>query len=121
MTVLDADDLLVAVRLPRAWAGAEHWFEKVTDRGSWDFALVSVAAAFRTSGGTIDDARVVCGGVQCVPRRMNAVERAVRGRARGEELANEVASLASRGAEPLKFNQYKIPLTENLVRRAVRG
>jgi xanthine dehydrogenase YagS FAD-binding subunit len=121
MTVLDADDLLVAVRLPAAWAAAEHWFEKVTDRGSWDFALVSVAASFRTSGDTIDDARIVCGGVECIPRRMTAVERAVRGRVRGEELANEVAALASRGAEALRFNQYKLPLTENLVRRAVRG
>jgi xanthine dehydrogenase YagS FAD-binding subunit len=122
MTVLDADDLLVAVRLPQAWSGASYWFEKVSDRGSWDFALVSVAAAFRSmSDRIIDDARIVCGGVQCIPRRMTAVERAVRGRVRGEELANEVAALSSRGAEALRFNQYKLPLTENLVRRAVRG
>ena len=122
MTALEPGDLLVAVRLPQAWTGAAYYFEKVTDRGSWDFALVSVAAAFRSDGdGIIDDARIVCGGVQCVPRRMTDVEGLARGRARGEELANEGAAIAARGAEPLRFNQYKVALTENLVRRALRG
>lgn len=121
MTALEPGDLLVAVRLPSAWAGAEHWFEKVTERNSWDFALVSVAAAFRTSGGQIEDARVVLGGVQCTPRRMTAVERLVRGRTRSEDLAAEAAAIAARGAEPLRYNGYKVTLTENLVRRAVRG
>jgi xanthine dehydrogenase YagS FAD-binding subunit len=121
MTILEPGDLLVAVRLPDAWAGAEHYFEKVTDRNSWDFALVSVAAAFRTSGGTIDDARIVCGAVQCTPRRLEAVERAVRGQARSVELADRVGAMASRGAEPLDFNHFKIPLMDNLVKRAVRG
>jgi len=121
MTVLDPDDLLVAIRLPADWAGAEHYFEKVTDRNSWDFALVSVAAAFKTSGNRIEDARIVCGAVQCVPRRLEAVERMVRGQARTEQLAAAAGARASAGAEPLGFNHFKIPLMENLVKRAVRG
>lgn len=121
MTVLDDDDLLVAVRLPAAWADAEHHFEKVTDRNSWDFALVSVAAAFRTTGDRIDDARIVCGAVQCVPRRLTAVERMVRGQARSERLAEAAGAAAAAGAQPLGFNHFKIPLMENLVKRAVRG
>ena len=44
MTILEPDDLLVAIRLPSEWADARYHFEKVTDRNSWDFALVSVAA-----------------------------------------------------------------------------
>jgi xanthine dehydrogenase YagS FAD-binding subunit len=121
MTVLDPDDLLVAVRLPADWADADYYFEKVTDRNSWDFSLVSVAAAFKTTADMIDDARVVCGAVQCIPRRMTAVERMVRGRARTAELAEAAGATASEGAEPLNFNHFKIPLVENLVKRAVRG
>ncbi len=121
MTVLEPGDLLVAIRLPAEWSGADYHFEKVTDRNSWDFALVSVAAAFLTSGDRIDEARVVCGAVQCVPRRMRAVERAIRGQTRSEELAEAAGAIASRGAEPLNFNHFKIPLMENLVKRAVRG
>jgi xanthine dehydrogenase YagS FAD-binding subunit len=121
MTVLDPDDLLISVRLPSAWAGADFYFEKVTDRNSWDFALVSVAAAFRTEGGRVQDARVVCGAVQCVPRRLTGVERVVRGQVRSEQLAEMASAGATDGAEPLAYNHFKIPLMQNLVKRAVRG
>lgn len=121
MTVLEPGDLLVSVRLPAAWAGAEHYFEKVTDRNSWDFALVSVAAAFRMAGERVEDARIVCGAVSCVPRRMEGAESVVRGQPRSGATAEEAGAMASAGAEPLGFNHFKVPLVENLVKRAVRG
>jgi len=121
MTVLRQGDILTAIELPATWAGAEFYFEKVADRDVWDFALVSIAAAFRTSGGTISDARLVCGAVSCVPHRLNAVERAVIGKARSDETGDAVASLASEGARPLNYNHFKAPLMENLVKRALRA
>lgn len=121
MTVLNPGDLLVSIRIPATWAGADHYFEKVADRNSWDFALASVAAVFRQNGTTVEDARIVCGAVQCVPRRLRSVERVLRGEVRSEETADAAGAIASDGAEPLDFNQFKVPLVENLVRRAVRG
>ena len=121
MTVLNEGEILTAVRIPNTWANAEFYFEKVADRNVWDFALVSVAAAIKVSGGTIEDARIVCGAVECVPRRMEAVEDAIRGQQRSEELANQVASIASEGARTLNYNHFKVPLMENLVKRAIRG
>jgi xanthine dehydrogenase YagS FAD-binding subunit len=121
MTVLEPDELLVAIRLPAAWAGAEHYFEKVAERKSWDFALASVAAVFRTNGSSVEDSRIVCGAVQCIPRRLRRVERLVRGQQRSERLAEAAGAMAVNGAEPLNYNHFKIPLMENLVKRAVRG
>ena len=121
MTVLNEGEILTAVRIPNTWANAEFYFEKVADRNVWDFALVNVAAAFKVSGGTIEDARIVCGAVECVPRRLDAVEDAIRGQQRSEQLAEEVASIASAGARPLNYNHFKVPLMENLVKRAIRG
>ncbi len=126
MTVLGERDLLTAVRIPERWAGADFHFEKVADRKTWDFALVSVAAAVRVSGGgngrgVIEDARIVAGAVQCIPRRLTAVEDLVRGRPRDEETAEMAGQLAVRGADPLDYNHFKIPLLRNLVKRAVRG
>jgi xanthine dehydrogenase YagS FAD-binding subunit len=121
MTVLEPGEVLSSVRIPPTWAGASFHFEKVSDRNSWDFALASVAAAFRTDGVTIRDARIVCGGVQCVPRRLKAVERYLRGRARTPEGIEAAGALASKGAEPLAHNAYKISLVENLVKRAIRS
>jgi xanthine dehydrogenase YagS FAD-binding subunit len=62
----------------------------------------------------------VCGGVACVPHRLRDVERAVTGSAKNAETADRVAELAAKGATPLQFNQFKITLMENLVRRAIR-
>jgi xanthine dehydrogenase YagS FAD-binding subunit len=121
MTVMEPTDLLTRIQLPATWAGSEFYYEKVRDRGSWDFQLVSVAAAFKTSGGTIDEARVAVNGVAPFPVRLDAVERLVAGEASSETLANEAGELAIRGARALRHNDYKIPLMRNLVRRAVRS
>ena len=120
MTVVEPGELLTAIRIPGTWAGATFYFEKVADRNTWDFALVNVAAAMRLSGATIDDIRIACGGVQCVPRRMTGAEDVARGSAKDEETATLAGSVAARGAAPLNFNHFKIPLLENLVIRAIR-
>jgi xanthine dehydrogenase YagS FAD-binding subunit len=59
--------------------------------------------------------------VACVPFRVTAVERALIGGARNAETADKVAPLAIEGARTLNFNQFKLPLMENLIRRAIRG
>lgn len=121
MTALDDGEILTAVRLPAAWANAEFYFEKVADRNVWDFALTSVAAVMKVSGGTIEDARIACGAVECVPRRLEAVENAIRGRQRSDDLGARAGELAVEGARPLNYNHFKVPLMANLVARAVRG
>jgi xanthine dehydrogenase YagS FAD-binding subunit len=120
MTALKRGEILTAIRIPKDWAGAKFYFEKVTDRGTWDFALVSVAAAMILDGGTIRKIRLACGAVECVPRRLKAVEGAVTGSAQDEETAILAGKTAAQGATPLNFNHFKIPLMENLVRRAIR-
>ncbi len=125
MTVLEPGDLLTAIRLPGAWAGARFYFEKVRDRQVWDFALVSVASAMvmagSGSGSTIERVRLAVGGVAARPLRLQAVEELVRGRPRNEATAMVAASLAIEGARPLRYNAYKVPLMRNLVKRAIRG
>ncbi len=71
-------------------------------------------------GGTIKDARIVCGAVECVPRRLKAVEQAVIGQPQNDDTALIAGRTASQGATAVQYNGYKIPLMENLVRRAVR-
>lgn len=120
MTVLEPGEILTAVRFPKTWAGAKFHFEKIADRATWDFALLSIAAAMIVEGDTIRDARLVCGAVECVPRRLIDVEKAIVGQTKNEELATRAGKLAAEGARPLNFNHFKMPLMENLVRRAIR-
>ncbi len=120
MTILEPGELLTAIRLPNEWAGATFYFEKVADRNTWDFPLVNIAAAMFVAGGTISRIRIAAGAVQCVPRRLTVVEEVVTGSAKDEETAALAGQAAVRGATPLNYNHFKIPLLENLVKRAIR-
>ena len=121
MTVLDENDLLTTVRIPDTWANAQFYFEKIRDRQSWDFALVSVASAMVISNGRIERARVAVNGVAPFPMRLDEVEAAVVGQPLSEDTAQLGGEIAIRGAKALRHNDYKLPLMRNLVRRALRG
>ncbi|MDP2645024.1 MAG: FAD binding domain-containing protein [Desulfobacterales bacterium] len=121
MTILTPRDILTAVRIPAKWAGARFYFEKVSDRKTWDFALVSVASALIVKGGVIEQAGIACGGVECVPRHLKVVGDVVKGERQNEDTARLAGQAAVRGAVPLNYNHFKVTLMQNLVTRAVRG
>jgi xanthine dehydrogenase YagS FAD-binding subunit len=120
MTVLEHGEVLTAIRLPMDWSGARFYFEKVADRNTWDFPLVNIAAAMTVTGDKIEKIRIAAGAVQCVPRRLTAVEAVVTGQPKNAETAGLAGQSAVRGATPLNFNHFKIPLLQNLVTRAIR-
>lgn len=120
MTVIEPGELLTAVRIPGDWANARFYFEKVADRNTWDFPLVNISSAMFVENGTISRIRMAAGAVQCTPRRLSVVEEVVTGSAPDEETAALAGQAAVRGATPLNFNHFKIPLLENLVKRAIR-
>lgn len=121
MTQVKPDEMLVSVRIPKTFAGARFYFEKVSDRNSWDFALVNVASAILAdAGGTVKDSRIVIGGVSCTPRRAEAAESAIKGQKISADAARLAGQSTKRGARPLNYNHFKIPLMANLVTRSVR-
>ena len=120
LTSTKPEEILTTIRLPKTWANANFYFEKVADRNTWDFPLVNVAAALRVQNGVVQDSRIACGGVSAVPRRLTQVEQILKGQQLNEQTAKVAGQSASRGARPLNYNGFKIPLMENLVMRAVR-
>ena len=86
----------------------------------WDFPLVNVAAAIVGRERHHRRARLACGAVSAVPRRLVEAERVLLGKAPSEALGREAGAAATRRARPLTYNGYKIPLMANLVMRAVR-
>src|SRR5579863_380350 len=119
--ILKPGDLLTAIRIPSTWAGARFYFEKVRDRNVWDFPLLNVASSMQLSGNTIEDLRISVNGAAARPLRLKAVEDAVRGKPAIASTGEMAGELAVRGAVPLQFNAYKIPLMRNLVKRAIGG
>ncbi|SFP82309.1 FAD binding domain-containing protein [Sphingomonas rubra] len=98
-TVLKPGELITAVTLPRP-LGGRHYYEKVRDRASYAYALVSVAAVIQPDG----TGRVAFGGVAPRPWRVEAAEALL------PQGAAAVTARAFAGATPTKDNAFKLPL-----------
>jgi len=98
-TVLKPGELITAVTLPRP-IGGRHFYEKVRDRASYAYALVSVAAVIQRDG----TGRVAFGGVAPRPWRVEEADALL------PQGAAAVTARAFQGATPTKDNAFKLPL-----------
>jgi len=114
-TVLEPGELVTAVELPPLPFAARSAYRKVRDRASFAFALVSVAAALDTDGGTVRGARIALGGVATKPWRAWRAEEALRGQPATEESFRAAAEAELAQARPLRDNQFKIELAKRTV------
>ncbi len=89
------------------------------DRASYEFALVSVAAALDVRDGTIRDARVALGGVAHAPWRARLAEAALIGKPAVRATFAAAADAELRAAKPQRLNAFKIGLTKNAMVRAL--
>jgi xanthine dehydrogenase YagS FAD-binding subunit len=120
-TVLRRDELIVAVEVPAGEVGKASHYLKVRDRQSYEFALVSVAAAVTADDGRLRTARLGMGGVAHKPWRLTAAESALRGVALHDEPALRSAIAASfTDARPLAHNAFKVELAQRAVLRAIQ-
>src|SRR5919106_2772740 len=76
--VLGRGDLIVSIEVPACAEGRASHYLKVRDRQSYEFALVSAAAAVATDGRRIGSVRLAMGGVAHKPWRLVAAEAALR-------------------------------------------
>jgi xanthine dehydrogenase YagS FAD-binding subunit len=120
-TVLERGDLIVAIEIPaRAEARNSHYL-KVRDRQSYEFALVSTAAAVAADSGNIRSARLAMGGVAHKPWRLRAAEEALRGLPLADVASLKGAIAKSfTDARPLTHNAFKVELAQRCVLRALQ-
>jgi NADPH-dependent glutamate synthase beta subunit-like oxidoreductase len=117
--VLDSDELIKEIRIPRPAPGSRQRYEKFTLRKPIDFAVVSVASVVTVKNGICKEARITLGGVAPAPIRAEAAERVITGRAIDEKTALKAAEQAVGGAKPLSMNAYKVEIAKTLVRRVL--
>jgi xanthine dehydrogenase YagS FAD-binding subunit len=94
-------------------------YVKVRDRASYEFALVSVAAALDVRDGTIHDARVALGGVAHAPWRARIAEAALIGKPAARTTFAAAADAELRNAKPQRLNGFKVALAKNAMIRAL--
>jgi xanthine dehydrogenase YagS FAD-binding subunit len=116
---LQPGELIIEIRVPGAAYARHARYLKVRDRASYEFALVSAAAALLVEQGVIQQARLAAGGVGTVPWRLRECETALIGRRPDRQSFETAAKLAMRGAHPLHHNQYKLELLPRTIVRAL--
>ncbi|TFV40584.1 xanthine dehydrogenase family protein subunit M [Bradyrhizobium frederickii] len=111
-------ELIVEVRVPGGPDSRRARYLKVRDRASYEFALVSAAAALDVADGVIRGARLAVGGVGTRPWRLRAVEAALIGKVPDRQVFQAAARSALEGARPLSGNHYKLELLPRTIVRA---
>jgi NADPH-dependent glutamate synthase beta subunit-like oxidoreductase/CO/xanthine dehydrogenase FAD-binding subunit len=120
-TVLEPNELIKEISIPKPPAGTRQSYDKFTLRKPIDFAIVSVASVLTVEDGVCKDARVVLGAVAPEPVRAREAEGLLKGRPITNEAASEAAKVAVAGAIPLAMNDYKVEIARTLVKRAILG
>jgi xanthine dehydrogenase YagS FAD-binding subunit len=118
---LKAGEILVEVIVPAPAAGARSAYLEAREKQSFDWPLVSAAAALELAPGgrTIKSARVVMGAVAPIPWRSPEAEKALAGAPLDAAHARAAAEAALKGARPMSDNAYKVAIAKVLVRRAI--
>jgi 4-hydroxybenzoyl-CoA reductase subunit beta len=112
-------EILTAIHLPRldGWRST-YW--KLRRRGSFDFPVLSVAAAARfRSDGTIEAARLILGAVASRPIDVVAAAQVLIGHALSDEQIAEAAELAARPAKPMDNTDFNLIWRKRMTREFV--
>ena len=103
-TSLAPGELITALTLPKP-IGGTHIYQKVRDRASYAFALISVAAVIQPGG----RGRLAFGGLAHKPWRVEAAE------AQMPNGAKATAAAVLAGARTTSQNAFKLPLVERTI------
>jgi carbon-monoxide dehydrogenase medium subunit len=120
-TEVGEDEILTQVRVPKhtGWGGHYEKFTRVAQQWS----IVAVAAAVRSEGGSIAEARVALTNMGAVPIRARAVEQALQGQPASVQAVAAACEAAAEGTDPpTDLNgdaDYRRHLARVLTRRAV--
>ena len=118
-TVLEPGEVVAAITVPASPVARRSHYVKVRERASFEFALVSVAAALEMGGPGIRQARIALGGVGTKPWRVPRVEAALAGARLDPAALRAAAALAADGAQGRGHNDFKIELMQRAIVRAV--
>lgn len=117
-TRLAPDELIAAYHIP-IHAGERSAYVKVRERDSFEYALVSSAAALQVDNRVIRSARVALGSVAQKPWRLRQAEAALAGQPLTRETVLPPIRAALAEARALEHNAYKIEMAAKAAMRAV--
>jgi xanthine dehydrogenase YagS FAD-binding subunit len=118
-TTLQSGELITSIDLPKSPYARHSHYLKVRDRASYEFALISVAAALELDGDTVRSARLVLGGVAHKPWRLEEAERILTGQKMERHVFAVAAHEGMAGAKTFRYNRFKVEMATRGIRQAL--
>ncbi|MES2448391.1 MAG: xanthine dehydrogenase family protein subunit M [Bacteroidota bacterium] len=112
---LQKGELIVRLEIPVNNLNKNFHYQKVRDRSSYAFALISVAAALELKDDVISNVRLAMGGVAHKPWRLVAAENFLKGKAATLANFEAAAKLAMEGAKAFGENDFKLKMAPNTI------
>jgi len=110
-------DLILRVEIPTARNRSAYL--QVSDKHTFDWALVSCAAAANETDGKLSQPRVALGSISPVPHQVEAANNFLDGKSLDDDTVSQAADLILKDAKPLEHNAYKVPMAHALIRRTL--
>lgn len=114
-------ELITAVEVPRSGTARRSRYLKLRDRATFEFAVVSVAAAVELSGRRVRDVRLAFGGVGTTPWRSPEAEDVLRGKDLTADVIARAGKALVRDAKPLHDNEFKVDLVQRALAELLEG
>jgi xanthine dehydrogenase YagS FAD-binding subunit len=118
-TVLDTDEIVTAVSIPRP--SGRSSFVKFALRKAIDFPIVNCAAMIGVSDGVVASARICLNAVFVTPYRALEAERVIVGKTINEANADAAGAEGVAAAKPMSCNAYMVPIAKAMIKRAILG
>ena len=118
-TVLEPDEILTEIQVPKPKAGSRSAFLKFAIRKSIDFPIVNCAAMITTTAGKVTAARVCLNAIWVKPYRAVKAEKAILRKSINEKLAESAGVAAMEDAKPMTRNGYMVQIAKVLIKRAI--
>jgi xanthine dehydrogenase YagS FAD-binding subunit len=114
---LSTGDLILKIELPVAERRSAYLQQ--SEKASFDWALVSCAAAARVQGKKLSQASIFLGAIANVPHQVAAANQFLEDKELDDAVAAKAADMILEKAHAHSENGYKIPIAKTLVRRAL--
>jgi xanthine dehydrogenase YagS FAD-binding subunit len=117
--VLGHGELITAIDLPPLPLARRSLYVKYRDRQSYEFALVSVAAALDVEDGVVTDVRLALGGVGTRPWRARRAEAELLDQPANDASFTRTAAAELAQATPHRDNAFKLRLAQRAIVRVL--
>jgi xanthine dehydrogenase YagS FAD-binding subunit len=118
-TVLESDEIVTEIRVPKPRTNSRSAFLKFAIRKSIDFPIVNCAAMIATTSGKATAARICLNAIWIKPYRATKAERAILKKRVNEKVAEAAGVAAMSDATPMEKNAYMVQIAKVLVKRSI--